>query len=182
MSRVTRAEWYERVNNTWPSPVPRLSADEAVRAGRRLYRFAMRRTFRGKVRVTSGRRYTWIRRGEMVVNPEHAWHGLVHLLSHYCHRRLHPDENPHGGAHARLEIRMIKEAIKRGWLNGNLAAVAAQSAEKARQRAAIKASPASKLARLRAREKRWQTKIKRGESALRTIRRTIKRLNARKSA
>ena len=169
MSKVTRAEWYERVNAAWPTgPLPRLTAEEAIRAGRRLYRFRMKRTFRGPVKVTSGNRYTWIRRGEMLVNPGHGWHGLVHLLSHYCHSRRHPEENPHGGEHARCEIRMIKEVIRRGWLDGRL-----KSEPKPEP---PKPTADTKLAGLRAREKRWITRSKRAATALKKIRRSIKRL------
>lgn len=114
MSRVTRREWYERVNAAWPAQMPELTAEEAIRAGRKLYRFALKRTFKGPVRVTSGNRYTWVRRGQMIVNPDQGWKGLVHLLSHYC------ENGPHGGAHARMELRMIREVLRRGWLNGAL--------------------------------------------------------------
>lgn len=167
MSKVTRAEWYKRVNAAWPSPIPPLTAAEAIRAGKRLYRFGMKRTFRGPVRVTSGNRYTWIRRGEMLVNPSHGWHGLVHLLSHYCHSRRHPDENPHSGEHARCEIRMIKEVIKRGWLEGKL-----KSEPKPTP---AKPTASSKLDALRAREKRWITRTKRAATALKKIRSAIRR-------
>jgi hypothetical protein len=169
MSHVTRTEWYERVNATWPRPIPQLTAEEAIRAAKRLYRFGMKRTWRGPVRVTSGNRYTWIRRGEMVVNPSHGWHGLVHLLSHYCHHRNSTVfDKPHGRKHAQLEIRMIKEAIKRGWLDGKL-----KSEPKVK---AKPPTPNDKLERLRLREKRWITRTKRAATALKKIRRAITRL------
>jgi hypothetical protein len=162
---MTRADWYERVNATWPKDVPALSAAEAIRAGRKLYRFGMRRTFKGPVRVTSGNRYTWIRRGEMLVNPQHGWHGLVHLLSHYCHRRLKPEEMPHGRVHAQLEIRMIKEVLRRNWLDGKL-----------RSQPKPPKPALDPLVRLLARRKAWATRSKRAANALRKIDKKIKRL------
>ncbi len=165
---MTRAGWYEKVNATWPESVPSLSGDEAIRAAKRLYRFGMRRTFKGPVRLTSGNRYTWIRRGEMVVNTggwQGGWKGLVHMLSHYCHQRLHPEEKPHGRVHAQAEIRMIKEVLKRGWLDGKL-----KSTPKL-----PKPAP-DPLLRLYARRKAWITRSKRAETALRKISRRIRRL------
>jgi len=176
---MTIADWYEKVNAEWPSPIPPMTADEAVAAAKRLYRFGMKRTFRGPVRVTSGNRYTWIRRGEMVVNPQHGWHGVIHLLSHYCHSRRHPDERPHSRTHARMELRMIKEVVRRGWLEGKLLRPAQDRAARAAERAAHRRTDDFKLAQLLAREKRWITRTKRAATALRKIRRSIKRLQSK---
>ena len=120
MSKITRKTWYERVNATWPVFVPKPTPEEAIRGARKLYRFAFGKPFTGTVRITTGNRYTWIRRGVMYVNAADGWdgrRGIVHLLSHYAHSRLNPGAGDHTGAHARLEIRMIKEVLKRGWLN-----------------------------------------------------------------
>jgi hypothetical protein len=112
----------------------------------------------------------------MIVNPGQGWHGLVHLLSHYCHRRLHPDERPHSRSHARLELRMVNEVVSRGWLAGKLtqgdeARVAASKAKRAYQD-----SPAGQIAKLRASEKRWRTRQKRATTALKKIARRLRRL------
>jgi hypothetical protein len=55
---------YHSVNSRWPEGTHegrdlRPSPQEAVAAARRLYRFAMKKPFPGKVRITSGNRYTW---------------------------------------------------------------------------------------------------------------------------
>jgi hypothetical protein len=171
MGKVTRKEWYRRVNATWPTgPLPALTATEAERAARRLYRFGMKKTWTGPVKITSGRRYTWIRWGTMVVNPEQGWHGLVHLLSHYCHDRLHPEVHGHNSVHARAEIRMIKEVLRRGWLEGKL-----------RNRPLLPPPVPTplevrneKLERTLAAIKRWETKQKRAETALRKLHRRRK--------
>src|SRR6516165_9378245 len=59
------AQWYERVNAAWPNPRPPLTAEEAIRAAKRLYRFSRGRKWVGPVKITSGRRYTWIQYGTM---------------------------------------------------------------------------------------------------------------------
>jgi hypothetical protein len=127
MSKVTIAEWYTRVNSTWErygAEIPQPTPEQAMAGARKLYRFAFGKSFEGRVVLTSGRRYTYVRwdyhaRGyRMSVNPN-AWdgeRGIVHLLSHYAHQRLNPGVRPHGAKHARIEIAMIKEVIKRGWL------------------------------------------------------------------
>jgi len=102
------------VNALWPKDVPPLTGDEALRAFRKLFRFAFHRMPWHPVRLTSGNRRTG-RHGEAwLVNPEGGWRHLVHVLSHYAER------SGHNGKHARMEMRMIKEVLKRGWLNGTL--------------------------------------------------------------
>ena len=179
---MTIADWYQRVNEAWPKPIPALTAAEAIAAAKRLYRFGMKRTFRGPVRVTSGNRYTWVRRGEMVVNPQHGWHGVIHLLSHYCHSRRHPDERPHSRTHARIELRMIKEVVRRGWLDGRLARRAQDRAVRVAAKKVERSTSQFKLDQLRLREKRWITRTKRAATALKKIRRSIRRLELQPKA
>lgn len=154
---MTRREWYERVNAAWPATIPPLEPDEALRAARKLYRFATRRTWRGPVKLTSGRRYTWIRRGVFLVNAEAGWHSLVHLVSHLAL----PE---HGRRHARLELRMIKEVIRRGWLTGALRQPVREAPP----------PPDRKLLRYRRiaeLERAWQRRAKLAATKVRTYRR-----------
>lgn len=121
MRMVTRAEWYQRVNDAWPKPTPALTFPEAERAARRLLRFLKLPRF--KIEETSGNRYTWVRHSVLSINVERGWHHFIHGLSHYSHwwhHRSDADYRPHGGQHARLELRCIKEVVKRGWLDGRL--------------------------------------------------------------
>lgn len=143
---MTRREWYERVNAAWPAVVPPLTADEAVRALRRLYRFSHRATLRSRIVVTSGRRHTQRRRLVWYVNPERGWTDLMHVLSHYAER------SGHNGTHARMELRMIKEVIKRGWLDGKL--------KPAPRPVAVRDPRAERRARAAAALERWQRKLK----------------------
>jgi hypothetical protein len=179
---MTIAEWYERVNAAWPQLIPKLTAAEAVAAGKKLYRFGMRKTWRGPVHVGSGNRHTWIRHGVMTVNPDGGWHALVHGLSHYCHLRTRrwdigeEPEKPHSRGHARMELRMVKEVVRRGWLDGKLARGAEDRARRAAEKRMDRTTPAFKLACLRTREKRWITRTRRAATALSKIRRRITRL------
>jgi hypothetical protein len=123
------AEKYPSVNGAWPEgDLPELTAQEAVSAARRLYRFIMKRPFRGEVVATTGNRFTWTYRGQLRVNPKRTralhpgWHDMVHLLSHLCHRKLHPGHKPHDkrGTHAWIERQMIEHVVNSGWLEGKL--------------------------------------------------------------
>ena len=160
MSRVTRREWYRRVNDCWPPEVPELTADEAVRAAKKLYRFVRKRSFRGEVRLTSGNRYTAIRRGVLYINPNDGWRSFVHLLSHALHW------GPHSGEHARLERRMIRVVIDRGWLHGKL-----KSQPKLVQ---VQDPRVEREARARQGLQRWERKLKLATTKVRQYRRRVK--------
>ncbi len=116
---VTRREWYERVNAAWPKNVPALTFPEARRAARRLARFA-KVTVPTRIVETTGNRYTRLFYGELRINTSRGWHGFVHSLSHLFHRRTMRGFAPHDPTHARLELRLIKEVLRRGWLDGRL--------------------------------------------------------------
>jgi hypothetical protein len=165
---VTRKEWYRRVNAAWPATVPPLTPEEAVRAFRRLYRYAFKRTYTGYVRVATGNRrtgreYQWATgtRGWRV-NPSHGWKDLVHILSHYA------SPGVHGGKHARMELRLIRQVLQRGWLDGKLRPVV-PPIPPAMPTAADKR--VVRMQRLLQREARWAAKLKRAERALRKLRR-----------
>ena len=134
---------YRSVNGAWPKGTRdgralKPTAQEAVAAAKRLYRFAMKRPFQGKVKLTSGNRFTWIRGDVLYVNPDFrsglprsfaggapvdpggGWHELVHAVAHYCAQLLYPNHGPHDGRHAFLERSMIEHVVKSGWLDGKL--------------------------------------------------------------
>lgn len=123
-NRLTIAKAYERVNEAWPDEVPALSAEEATKAARRLYRWATGETWYGPEIVTSGNRYSGLVYHDglksLIVNPERGWKSLVHHLSHSFYWAANPGEKPHSKDHARLEKNMIKEVLRRGWLDGGL--------------------------------------------------------------
>ncbi len=63
MGKVTRREWYERVEALWGPhmPLPKLTGEEAITATRKLYRFVYGKPFPYPITVTSGNRYTRMR-------------------------------------------------------------------------------------------------------------------------
>jgi hypothetical protein len=70
---------------------------EAVQAGKRLYRLVMGTTWKGKWKAGRGNHRTYPRGSTFLINPGQGWHNMVHDLSHYCHRQLHPGQRPHYG-------------------------------------------------------------------------------------
>jgi hypothetical protein len=166
----TMTDKYQSVNGQWPAgdlPVP--TEQEAVAAVKRLYRLVMKKPLRLRTKITSGRRYTYARRGVMHVNAKGhyfgGWRDLVHDLSHHCHYRLHPGHKPHDGrgTHAWIERQMIEHVVNSGWLDGKL-------------RREPKAKPVVDMKAVRhqralASVKRWEAKLKRAETALRKLRR-----------
>ena len=114
---------YQQVEDAWgdkkelaSQPVPKENAIDIALA---VYNFMFGKPFKGKTKLTSGHRYTWIRRGTLVVNPNfeqtHAsgWRALVHDLSHYGHSRLNPKNNNHGRIHAEFEAEIAKYVVKK---------------------------------------------------------------------
>lgn len=157
---VTRAEWYQRVNAAWPEDVSIPTAEEAVRAVRKLYRFVKGHKLGLPIQITSGNRYTYAHGGMLYVNPNcrgRGWRELVHDLSHWLHQET--GDKPHAKSHARLELRLAKEVVKRGWLAGTL-----KTPEKPEQ-----AGPDPKVLRhqrILRRMELWLAKKRRAERAL----------------
>jgi hypothetical protein len=87
---------------------------------------------------------------------------LVHILSHYA------TPGAHGAKHARAELRMIKQVLLRGWLEGKLRPVVPPQPP-AMPTAADKR--VVRMQRLLQREVRWAAKLRRAERALRKLRR-----------
>lgn len=167
---VSRREWYERVNAAWPSEVPALTAEEAVRAARKLWRWGMGRRFTGRVEVTSGNRRTWTRSGTLLVNPGHGWVGFIHDMSHLLWWAANDsDTRPHEKGHAKLELAMRKLALRRGWLDGKLRSKPKPPKPPVDQRA-------EKLSAIVVRMDRWLAKKRRAERALAKLARQRRRL------
>ena len=74
MAASSISEYYTQyVNTKWPTPLPTLTAEEAERAARRLYLFVFKKKCPYPIKVTSGRNYSYIRRGVLRVNPDKGW-------------------------------------------------------------------------------------------------------------
>ena len=157
----------------WPEVIPDLTGDEAVKAAKRLWRFSLGETFEGPVTITSGNRVTWTYRPRYAsqialrVNPDKGWRELVHDLSHLFWSRANPGERPHSKAHARFEAKLVREVLRRGWLEGKLKAQ--EPAEAARSAPTLDDKRREKLARLQARLEAWEKKQQRAERAIAKI-------------
>lgn len=169
----SKREKYQHVNSQWPEIVPELTGHEALAAAKRLYRFAMKKPYKGKWKLVSGNRYTWVWNHTFCVNPNYTgrgavngWHDLVHFVSHYCHRRLWPAHKPHSATHHHLEREMVAYVIKSGWLDGKLKG-------KAQTKAPVD-QKAVRLARINSRIDKWEAKRKRAHNALKKLERQRK--------
>lgn len=167
-------EWDRLVNSKWPKDVSLVpSAKEAITGAKRLYRRAMGKPFRGKVVVTSGNRYTWIRSRILSVNPNRRWSGrmagwpdIIHLLAHYCHARKYPNARPHDHRELDLEADLTRYAIAHGFHEGRL-----------KRPERLKPKPDRKVvARCKAAEAlaRWETKLKRAETGVKKYRKKVR--------
>ena len=181
---ATVPQKYGTVNGQWPenSNEGRLlkpSPQEAITGAKRLYRLAMGKPWRGPVKLVTGRKRTWIRYGVMLVNPDEGggplrgrgaklvragggWHEIVHSISHWAALRLYNEG--HGYRHAFIERELIKAVISGGWHQGALLRKRAPRTEPA---------PGDKLeakrSAIEAKIKRWQSKAKRAQTALRKL-------------
>jgi hypothetical protein len=154
----------------WPDVIPPMTADEATKAAKRLWRYSMGTTFEGVVIITSGNRHNRIgwkgNRRAIWANPERGWKSFVHELSHWFDF-IANGVSKHGKHHMRFERKLIKEVIERGYLDGKL-----KTAERAPP--TVDEVKAKKLAALRARIKAWESKHRRAENALKKLRKQEK--------
>lgn len=168
--------WDRMVNERFGGEQPILSGEESIKAARKLYRLAMGKQWRGKVEVTTGNRYTWVRRGVLFVNPDkrevhtRGLRSIIHDMSHYCHRLLHPADSAHSVRQARLERDMVEAAIDRGWLDGSLK-------PPAKPEPAPKAKPdvvQHRYARMVARRDKWAREAERAKRLLAKAEREVR--------
>lgn len=151
---------YEVCNSLWPDIIPAISRIEAERAARRLWTHFVGGYVPSYVRNA---RRCWISPKPLtnvVRNREKGWHRLVHDVSHYAHSRQSRSKT-HGGWHAEREIAMVKYVLAQGWLDGKL-----------KPKTKPKAKPPIQAERhqaILARIKRWETKRKRAETALKKL-------------
>jgi hypothetical protein len=148
---------YADVNAAWPKVMPAISREEAIRARNRLAKHY-------KMLPTLWLRRCWLS-SQPTRNLNRGWARMIHDLSHRWHRRRYPNLKDHGGAHADFELEMVKYVCARGWLDGRL-----RSKPKVKP---VKAAPTAeqRIEHVRAAMRRWETKRKRAETALATLRR-----------
>lgn len=157
------------MNAVWPTELPELTEYEAVRAARKLWRWGMGDTWGGKIVITTGNRHTWRVGDALRVNAEGGWDRFVHDMSHLMWYYANSDVKSHEKDHAKLELRMRKLVLRRGWLNGAL-----------KQKPKTEKPPVDpkvqKLHSIEARIARWQSKHKRAAHALAKLEKQRRRL------
>lgn len=114
------------------------------------------RKFPWPIRIGSGSRRTWLHRGIFTVNPAQGWYKINHDMSHFIH--WHLTGLTHKGGHLSRE-RDGATLIKRRFLE----------TERALKKPKVDLV-AKRAASVEKRLKAWETKRKRAENALKTLR------------
>ncbi len=154
--------------SAWPEAIPELTDAEAARAWRRLWRFSMGEAYTALISFSSGNRRPtrWHWEGNrrcVTINTSAGWREFVHDASHLFVHLCNPGDRPHSKFHARFEAKLVREVIKRGWLEGKLRdapKAAEQPIDELTQRRR------DKLARIAAGLERWDSKLRRAERAI----------------
>jgi hypothetical protein len=152
---------YREVNDEWRTPLPPITAKDSAKVFRKLVlKFGGR-----KMKLPGYAR----RLNRSWANPRPSPHGgpgyglprAVHDASHWVHEKLHPLAKTHCHIHAELEKAMIQHVV-------------AQDLHRPRPKPA-KPAP-DKLALVDAALKRWTTKARRADTALRKLKAKRRRL------
>lgn len=171
-SRRDHSLWDKAINEQWGGLRPILSPEESLAAAKKLYRHAMGIAWSGKWELTSGRRRTWPRWREdgnrmvhvFFVNHEKGLRDIVHLISHYCHRRLHRYDKPHSIRQVRLEAKLTKFAISRRWHEGTLKKEPTPEAEATQVESPMKPDKVHlRYRRMVARRDKWRQELDRSK-------------------
>ena len=170
--------WDRLVNERFGTTHPILSEQESLLAAKKLYRHATGKSFTGKIKLTSGNRYTWVRNGVMSVNPDkreaqaRGLRALIHDISHYCHGKMHPQDSAHSVRQARLEGKLVEFALSRGFTEG---ALKKEAPEK-------KAKPdlvCQRYARMVSRRDKWAAEFARAKRLLAKAEREVREYERR---
>lgn len=162
-------ERYASVNELWAAQTAvAITRAEAEAAARRLFRAFGKRD--GYPQQRRDAKLGRVRRCWIAAQPTHGivrgWARLVHDVSHQIFRARYPKSRPHHPLHAKLELEMAEHVLAEGWLGGLLKPAPKPG----------KDTRALKLARCEASIKRWESKLRRAQNALRKLRRQHARL------
>ena len=169
--KYVNSEWKKIYSETSQKELFIPSDQEAVTGCKRLFRKFMGYSFKNKIKIVRGNRYTWIRGGIMYINPnEKRWNGfggwaeIVHSLAHYIGDEKF-DEG-HSTKQLWLEVKMTRYVLKNKFHLGTLKS-------KPRKIPIVKDVDVVKLENIEKKLARWTTKLKRANTA-------IKKLNKKK--
>jgi hypothetical protein len=151
---------YDVCNSLWPDIIPAISRVEAERAAKRLWVHFVDKHPPSYVRKA---RRCWLSPKpvtNVARNRDKGWHRLVHDVSHIAHDRQSASKS-HGGWHAEREIAMVRYVLAQGWLDGRLKPTTRPKAKPPIQ--------AERHQAILVRIKRWETKKRRAETALKKL-------------
>jgi hypothetical protein len=161
---------WETIGDGTPTP------EEAVRAVRKLLRFKLGVTEFGRTIINTrlrSNRYCSGAQWELRINPNLGWRQLVLWTAMYAAKVYHRENFASmEGTSERFALAMTRELIKRGWLGGPL-----QPEPKPRLTTDQKRK--ARLKQIDAGLKRWGTKRKRAETAIKTLTRERTRIQRR---
>lgn len=177
-TRRDHSLWEKSINDKWDGQRPILSPEESLLAAQKLYRHAMGKPWHGKWEIVGGNRHTWVRRGTFYVNPNRPWgerglRGIIHMVAHWCHRRLHPEDKPHSIRQMRLEAKLTKYAIAGRWHEGALKEKAKPLPKKPSRAERVK-----KLQLAQVRMRRYRTEYERAQRLLAKAAKDCRELSA----
>jgi len=178
-SRKTSDEAAAEIRALWDTLTPPpLTTPEAKRAAKKLYRYSTGHTWEGQViaGVTQVRFNGWkfgvpVQGTHIAVSAKDGWEALVHHLADDITYAFQGDLNT-------CELAMVREVIKRGWMDGRLCDRVAAPLTK-EQRAANKRRDA--VVRIKQRIKAWTTKHKRATTALKKLNAQLKRMEKKRT-
>jgi hypothetical protein len=142
--------------------------DEAERAARKLYRFAMGESWDGTIAVNPRAAHSFINFRVLRVGCKGGWPTIIHDLAWSFVRRANPGETDLGRTCDALDLKMTKEFFKRKWWMGVL-----------KPEIVVKPKPAkdqvrhSTINRLRQRREAWEKKQQRAINAIKKIDRSL---------
>lgn len=160
--KVPTPEDFDRVVNSIWEPVPReqkrnVWPNHAMSFVRAIWKMQTGRKFPWRIRIGSGNRDTWLRSGVFTVNPDQGWYEINHSMAHFIERRTS------GLAHSDKQLRCERDGatlIVRRFLETE------PPPEKE-----TRDLPAERAVRVEKKIKRWESKAKRAQTALRKLRR-----------
>lgn len=164
---------YATVNAVKPeAAVTTLTFPEAAKAVRKMYRHLKGIPFKYPIVETSGNRYTWMMYGAFRINVEKGWDDLIHLFSHWYYRR-NIGGSPHSKVHARLERKLRKWAVSKGWMNGALLKPEVEEVEPTKDevRSELIERRMKQVARLERKIKALTTRMKKAKRSLAALER-----------
>lgn len=166
------AKRYNNVNELWIAVAPpAITAHEAERAARALYRKFGRKGEYPLQRATAKfreLRRVWVTKSN-TLDGSRGWPRLVHDIAHRIHdARYRGSRRPHDPLHAKFEYEIAEYVVNEtDWLRGTLASAPMDPAKLSEK----------KLASVQASLKRWASKLRRAQNAIKKLERRRARLS-----